>query len=167
MRSLIERHFPKLVEAGYVQTSPMDSSYNCIAFTLGDQDRWWWPPVYGKGLVSYWPPGAPVQETVEAFAEMYALYEFETCPSLEAEDGYVKVAIFAEAKEGLPAHAALQLPGGRWISKMWDQEDIAHTLEGLEGPPHYFRVSRVLKCRMAKAPAGLRKLLGRYGVFVP
>jgi len=149
-----------------VPTSPKDRSYNCIAFTLGDLDRWWWPPVYGKRFASYWPAGAPAQETVEAFAEMYALYGFETCPALEAEDGYVKVAIFAEAKEGLPAHAALQLPGGRWISKMWDQEDIMHTLEGLEGPPHYFSVSCTLKCRIARVPAGLRKLLVRYGNLV-
>jgi hypothetical protein len=53
---------------------------------------------------------------------------FEACATAELEEGHVKVAIFAEPKEDLFAHAALQLATGRWISKMGGHEDIMHTL---------------------------------------
>jgi hypothetical protein len=122
LKPLIERHFPNLVETGYLQTSPATPDYNCIAFTLGDCQRWWWPQVYGDNLQSYWPPDADPQESMAAFIRMYQLHGFELCAGAEAEDAFIKIAIFIESKEGLPAHAALQLPNGKWISKMWDQE---------------------------------------------
>ena len=112
---------------------------------------------------SYWPPEAPCQTTVDAFVAMYRQHGFEPCLSRDSEVGYVKVAILVEPSEGLVEHAAVQLPSGKWISKMGLQEDIMHKLEGLEGPPHYFHVARVLKCRLDNAPAGLREILARYG----
>jgi hypothetical protein len=125
------------LKRGFVQTSPPTPEYNCIAFTLGDLSRWWWPPVYEEMLDSFWPAGAPAQETLEAFVAMYQLFGFELCQSADLEPEYIKIALFAEATESLPAHAALQLPSGRWASKMWSEEDLMHYLDSLEGPPNH------------------------------
>jgi hypothetical protein len=51
---------------------------------------------------------------------------------VEAEPGFEKVALFADAS-GMPQHAARQLATGRWTSKLGRMEDIEHALRDLEG----------------------------------
>jgi hypothetical protein len=58
------------------------------------------------------------------------------------EEGYEKVALFALL--GAPKHAARQVPGGRWTSKLGEREDIEHELHALTGQV-YGSVARVLK----------------------
>jgi hypothetical protein len=50
--------------------------------------------------------------------------------SLEA--GFEKVALFADAQQ-TPKHAARQLQSGSWTSKLGPEEDISHSIYGLEG----------------------------------
>ena len=47
------------------------------------------------------------------------------------ESGIEKVAIYT--LNGLPKHAARQLPSGAWSSKLGNHIDIEHSLEGLAG----------------------------------
>jgi hypothetical protein len=82
-------------------TSDADESYNCIAWSLNDKRRPWWP--WPSSWV-YWPPGAPREETVHAFTRMYEILLFVKCDSADREEGYDKIAIYAN--EDLPTHAA-------------------------------------------------------------
>jgi len=126
--SPLEAAFPGLAGSGFAVTSPATEAYNCLAWAAGETDRWWWPDPMGVG---YWPGGAPREETLPAFLAAYATlgYTPTTDPSPEANTG--KVAIYACS--GLPTHAARQLPGGRWTSKLGRDADIEHALADLVG----------------------------------
>ncbi len=126
---------PLLQDEGYRVTSKASGSYNCIALSVRDHDRWYWP---GEGLApdgrnSYWPPGCTRDLTVEAFVEMFSGKGFEVCDSDDFEPGYEKVAIFV-CENGEPAHAALQRAdrNGAWRSKIGFNVDVEHELRSVE-----------------------------------
>jgi len=73
----------------------------------------------------YWPPGVLRDDSLQAFIEGYRVYGFEVCDTPDLEEGFIKIAIFAEGDE--PLHVARQLPDGRWTSKLGlEWEDIIH-----------------------------------------
>ncbi len=164
MLDRVERAFPRLVETGYVKTSEASASYNCVAFSLGDETRYWWPPIDGSRSDTYWPTESDAgQETLESFLRMYQAYGFIPCDGLEREPGFVRIAIFIGPPDDCPEHVAVQVASGKWISKMWSEEAIAHTVEALEGGPHWYRVGAVIRCEAGSIPDGLRRILDRYG----
>jgi hypothetical protein len=115
---------PNLNNYRWRATSAKSVLYNCIGWAMGEMRNWW--PVY-----YYWPPGASRAETVEACREAFEQRGFELCDSPSLESGFIKVAIYAQGGE--LTHAARQLPGGEWTSKLGMLEDIQHeTLEALE-----------------------------------
>ncbi|PSO43049.1 hypothetical protein BRC19_03300 [Candidatus Saccharibacteria bacterium QS_5_54_17] len=123
----IEKIFPAL-RGCYKVTSPQDDRYNCIAWAAGSTNRWWWPSQF-----SYWPEEAALECTIEAFEEVYRLLDYEVCEDSSLEDGYEKIAIYADS-HGIPTHAAKQLQNGKWSSKLGGFEDIEHeSLWSLEG----------------------------------
>jgi hypothetical protein len=124
----LEDVFPGLRGQPYQITSPRDHRYNCIAFAAGDDQNWWWPDAAGEDA---WPTGVVRAETVDAFREAFATLGYVVCDNDQAEAGYEKIALFTLA--GAPKHAARQLPGGRWISKLGASEDIEHELQDLTG----------------------------------
>ncbi|MCW2165431.1 hypothetical protein B0I12_002586 [Microbacterium hydrothermale] len=73
----------------------------------------------------YWPPSAPLEVTLEAFVVAYRSIGYRECQDGELEEGYEKVAIYAD-DSGNPTHASRQLPDGRWASKLGRSEDIEH-----------------------------------------
>ena len=107
----ITRCFPALLNDSYVVTSHDTPEYNCIAWAAGDTDSWWWPHPD-----SYWPAGAPVEETLTAFIQAFQTRGYESCEDGAAEAGFVKIAIYADAR-GTPTHAARQLPSGEEASR--------------------------------------------------
>jgi len=130
MVNLIEQLFPALVGTGYRITSPRDRDYNGIAWAPGDLRNWWWP---GTDLErEYWPAGFPRVWTLEIFRDVFATLGYVPCDNEAVEAGYEKVALYAN-EQGLPTHAARQLPDGRWTSKLGRMEDIEHELRALEG----------------------------------
>ena len=139
----LERLFPGLRGSSYGVTSPRERRYNCIAWVAGDTRRWWWPDVPPDDDGYYWPPGVSTEETVAAFVEAFATLGYVPGDADDQEPGWERVALFADAS-GLPTHAARQLPGGRWTSKLGRLEDIEHNLRGLEGEV-YGRVVQVLR----------------------
>lgn len=93
--------------------------------------------------VGYWPPGVPREETLAAFEAAYDTLGYSRCESAQFEPGFTKVAVYA--KGTVPAHAARQLPDGRWTSKLGEREDIEHlTPELLEGEVYGY-VSLILR----------------------
>ena len=136
--SRLEALFPRLCQTPYEITSPEDRRYNCIAWAAGCDDLWWWPvPEYGY----YWP-GACREESVAAFEQVFRSLDYLPCGHADLEGGFEKVALFV--KDGRPTHMARQLPSGQWTSKCGPLEDIAHTLDGVEGT-RYGSVATVMK----------------------
>src|ERR1700739_3378171 len=133
---------PNLREEHHAVTSPATDDYNCIAWAAGDTVNWWWPddPRIGYG---YWPKNVPRAETILAFLQAYATIGYIQCDDATLELGFEKIALYT--LNGIPTHAARQLPDGRWTSKLGPYEDIEHVnLECLQGPC-YGRIAVFLK----------------------
>lgn len=129
---LYDQDFPNLRTLGFTRTSEPDY-YNCIAFVAGDLQRKWWPGDYHPFMSpDYWPTGIPNNETLSAFTQALATVGYEPCSDGNLDIGFEKVAIYALNNE--VRHAALQQLNGTWKSKLASDEDIEHTLAGLEGP---------------------------------
>jgi len=136
----IETLFPRLSIGDYEITSPKSSEYNCIAWVVGDTERWWWPD---EMYQYYWPETILRKDTMDAFIAAYETLGFEVCTNGHLENGFEKIAIYVNSS-GNPTHAARQLPNGEWTSKLGNIEDIKHSLEGLEGS-NYGKVTSFLK----------------------
>jgi hypothetical protein len=118
---------PGLTAENYRVTSPGSWEYNCIAWAVGVTDAWWWP-VPGR----YWPPEVPREETIAAFLSAFALYGYTSSANAEIEAGAEKIVLYATGET--PTHAARQLPGGWWTSKLGPNIDIEHaTLDAIAG----------------------------------
>src|SRR2546430_15107859 len=110
----IEKLFPALQGKDYQVVRPGDEAYNCIAWAAGDTSDCWWP---ADPDLSQWPDGVPRAETLEAFRAAFATLGYVVCDGAEVELGFEKIALFTN-DQGVPKHAARQLPGGRWTSKL-------------------------------------------------
>ena len=131
----IERVFPGLTGTPWEIASPQDGTYNCVAFALGDTERWWWPislPPSG----AYWPADSPRTETVAAFRSALATFGFEPMDDETLVAGVAKVALFVKGSR--TCHIAVQRADGRWASKLGTQWDIVHPLRALEGDEYGF-----------------------------
>lgn len=127
----METTFPNLRQSQYAVTSPRTPNYNCIAWAVGDTEHWWEPIRHIPGY--YWPRRAPLAYTLESYTAALAIHGFYVCDDGEPEQGFEKIALYANT-DGQPTHAARQLASGRWTSKLGDEEDITHdSLAALEG----------------------------------
>ncbi len=127
--------FPHLSWDDAAPSSDATSAYNCFAWAAGDTQRWW-------SHRRYWPPEAPRAHTREAYQAAFEVLGYTPCGSGEFEEGYEKVAVFAD-RLGRPQHAARQLADGRWTSKLGDDIDIIHSslndvAGGIYGEPVIF-----------------------------
>lgn len=140
-----EKWWPNLLRTGYKVTSPADPYYNCFAWAAGETQLWWAPPTdpFGSFKKSYWPPGVAQENTLEAFIQAYATIGFAVCDNAELEPDFEKIVIYTT--NGIPDHAARQLPNGKWTSKIGDLEDIEHALDAFEGGKYFGKVACVLK----------------------
>ena len=121
--------FPNLSDEFFSIASPENANYNCIAWAIGDDRRWWWPNLAPS---AYWPPGFPKDETVENFVRTFSLFGFIECQDGSLEDGFEKIVLYT--KSGTPTHMARQRCDGHWWSKLGDWHDIVHeTPKGIEG----------------------------------
>ena len=136
-----ESKFPFAVKEGYHVTSDETPEYNCVAWSLEDNERWWQP---FPNDYQFWPEIASESYSTSAYKKMFMLhYRFEECDSPDFEEGYEKIAIYGSRCQF--THVARQLADGRWASKLGDWEDIEHnTLKALESQD-YGNVECVLK----------------------
>jgi len=146
----LQEIFPGLARGGYHITSRRDQRYNCIAWAAGETGSWWWPVPNAKEV--FWPSGVARLETLPAFRDALARLGYLECDGDELEAGFEKIALFAN-DQGIPLHAARQLPNGQWTSKLGELEDIEHALRDLEGA-EYGSVALVLKRPTPKAERG-------------
>ena len=118
-RERLERRHPRLLAEGYAIASPISGTYNCFAWAVG--------------------------YSIDAFVQAFSLLGFAVCESGIWEDGFEKIALYADDSTDEPTHAARQLPSGVWASKIGTWEDIIHRSEyALEGGD-YGRVARYLR----------------------
>ncbi len=128
----LARLIPSLTRDRYSVTSPSTSDYNCIAWAAEDDARWWWPlPVAGGG--NYWPASVPRECTLARFQEAFALLGYRISADAGLENGVEKLVVYVNAA-GLPTHAARQVAGGRWASKLGGFVDIEHDSPEDVGP---------------------------------
>lgn len=138
---------PGLKPGRYHVSSPETDEYNCFAWAAHADDEWWEPSGNPR---HYWPDDVPRTLTLESFIAIYEREGFEPCDTHIHEFGYEKVAIYL-ASDGLPSHAARQLPDGRWTSKLGEWPDIEHdSPEVLEGD-YYGQVSSVMRRRITES----------------
>lgn len=135
--------FSQLLAADSEQTSDEDYLYNCFGFAAGSRTQWW-QPTEGTGF--HWPPGVPMEFTLDAYRQAYESIGYSVCGGEELEEGIEKIAIFTY-EDGIPSHATRQLVDGRWTSKLGEYEDISHVLHQLEGPYPAYGTVRLLMCR--------------------
>ena len=128
---MMDAEFPNLAAEGFQETSPADLRYNCIAWSAGHDDLWWWPDA---SFVAYWPESAPRVESLEAFISAFSTLGYQPCADGSFDALFEKVAIYL--RNGRPTHAARQLADGTWTSKLGQWIDVSHTLSGLEGPEY-------------------------------
>jgi hypothetical protein len=117
-----EKNWPYLSSEGYEKTSQATWDYNCIAFAADVEVKWWWPDAYGHG---FWPISWR-EESLPCFIEAFKSIGYtghESCNG-NLEAGFEKIAIYL--LNGVPTHAAKQLPDGRWKSKLGPWADIEH-----------------------------------------
>ncbi len=124
-----EVRFSGLTPNNYSVMSPATDTYNCIAWACGIDNRLLWP----NNEDYDWPDDLPQEESIEAFTALFVSIGYEVCDNPDHEEGFEKVAIYADGDE--PTHAARQLPSGRWTSKMgYAGADIEHdSIEAVAG----------------------------------
>lgn len=122
--SLSIPEFPNTFIEPFTITSPQTTSYNCIAWAFGDDTKWYWPD---PDEMYFWPNNIPRTVEINSFIELYRLIGYEICQTDNVENNYEKIAIFID-DQGLPTHAARQLPNGYWTSKLGCEFDIQHSI---------------------------------------
>ncbi len=118
--------FPRLTAENHQVTSPPTPDYNCIAWSAGDTEHWWQP-----GL--YWPLEIDFDDCgTGALIQAFETLGYAVCDDGSLEQNFEKVALYGSVL--FYTHAARQLPGGSWTSKLGKAEDIEHqTPEVLAG----------------------------------
>ena len=124
---VILNEFPNSSVQPFSQTSHVDVNYNCIAWAADDNTRWYEPDPFGS---YYWPPNVPRDYTIEAYINLYEFLGYERCANGNLENGFIKVAIFANGD--WPTHAARQLNNGSWTSKLGKNIDVEHSIFSIE-----------------------------------
>ena len=117
------RQWPRLDPNIYRLTSAPDPNYNCVGHAM--KYKVWWEP--SGRPEHYWPRRVPLEDTMDAYIEAFRTRHFVLCETDEAEEGYEKIALYAD-EIGRFTHVAVQLPGGEWSSKLGKARDIATPL---------------------------------------
>lgn len=122
----ISQQFPQLPHGGYRKTSECSNEYNCIAWALGETNRWY-DPEFAPGFGCYWPDDVSRGRGVNAVAELFEkVAGYVHCGQSEGlEDGFQKICIYYDF-HGDFGHVALQTASGKWSSKLGGREDIEH-----------------------------------------
>ena len=120
--------FPNCARGNNEVKSDIDARYNCIAFAAGITTKKYWP---GQSPDYYWPSNIPDAESVDSFIRLFESFGYALLPggatpaNYNYAPGLQKVALYADAR-GTPTHAALQIGGNKWASKLGGWFDIEH-----------------------------------------
>ncbi|HWB22032.1 MAG TPA: hypothetical protein VG652_04000 [Gaiellaceae bacterium] len=112
---------PRLAEADHRITSK-PAEYNCVAWVTRDFAHWWAPGIH-------WPPPPFPQprgpdDDLDCYIALFELWGYELCESEAYEQGWLKLAIYADGSAF--HHVAKQLPSAAWSSKVGEAHDLRH-----------------------------------------
>lgn len=127
MREQFYQLFPQLRHTPHRFTSNENTTYNCVAWAVGEDHRWWDP---SDAQLYYWPIENH-DNSINSFLQAFQTQCFILCSDHCLEEGIEKIAIYM--KNNTFKHVARQLSTGEWTSKCGQTFDIIHTLEGLTG----------------------------------
>jgi hypothetical protein len=116
---------PNLTQDNHTEDSPSTTSYNCHAWAVGFNDRWF-------DDQNYWPDPVPRGKSLRHYRRAYESIGFRVCGGWNVEEGFEKIAIYE--RQGEVTHTARLLDSGMWTSKMGKREDITHARDALDGP---------------------------------
>jgi hypothetical protein len=123
----IELDFPSLIGKEY-ELSDENFDYNCLAYALGDEKRWWEPP---NGFEKYWPDGFNADTTVATAESIIRVSGFIVELQPSATPKTHAVAIYAQGNDW--THFA-KFSEGKWSSKLGEGHDVQDIqLQDLEG----------------------------------
>ena len=112
--------FPSLLASPHNITSEATDVYNCVAWVRRELDRWYEPEFF-------WPKGVPQpvdDDDLPCYLALFESWGYEHCAHPEYEEGYLKIAIYADANAF--QHVAKQLRDGTWSSKAGPLHDLRH-----------------------------------------
>lgn len=135
--------FPRLTPGNHRVTSPATPDYNCVAWSAGDTERWWWPG-------AYWPINIPPGDYgIGVLEQAMNALGYEDCGTLDLrpEPGFEKIALYGNSF--LFTHAARQLPTGKWTSKLGKMVDIEHDTPDDVAGSDYGEVVEIMKRPLA------------------
>ena len=95
MTKKLRRLFPRLLGGEYRLTSARSKKYNCVAWAVGQANRWRQEPPDG-----YWPDGVPEDGSIEAVVRLFESLGFSCADDSGHEVGVMKIAIYAKEAEG-------------------------------------------------------------------
>ena len=137
VRDLYDK-FPNLENSPHIVESWPTSDYNCLAWVSGSTDDWLWP---FDGYLSNNDPGE--SNPLTAIGEFIGSLGYVESVDGLLENGVEKIVVFVE--NGDPKHVAWQKENGMWTSKIGENVDMEHTLEGLAGG--IYGVPKLFFCR--------------------
>lgn len=123
---MYSRDFPNSNNLNFKITSEVTNTYNCIAWAYGTNSNRMWPNLNNY----YWPIGIPKAEHINSFIELFKSIGYDVCSNGSLENSFEKICIYE--KDGLPSHAAKQLLGGIWTSKLGLMHDVDHQEHALD-----------------------------------
>lgn len=122
--------FPNLnTDSNFIITSPTTSSYNCIAWAMGYNNRWVQPinipNIDNKNArFNWWPPGVEVSVKCEALIEAFVALGFELTDNTHYELGYDKAVLYTNGQNW--THASRIVAEGIEHSKFGESWDASH-----------------------------------------
>jgi hypothetical protein len=140
---MADLNFPRLTVDNHRKTSPATPEYNCIAWSAGDPENWWQPRFF-------WPSEVAADEFgIDVLIEAFRSLGYVLCVDDQPEPDFEKVALYGSAN--VYTHAARQLPGGWWTSKLGkaEDEDIEHETPQVLAGGAYGEVVQFMKRRTA------------------
>jgi hypothetical protein len=133
--------FPRLTPENHRTTSPATVEYNCVARAAEYAENWWQPGVY-------WPTEPPREDFgIAALEDAFKALGFVPCDDDGPESRFEKVALYRNGL--LYTHAARQLPGGKWTSKLGKAEGIEHDTPDVVAGGIYGEVVEIMR-RLAR-----------------
>ncbi len=140
----LEEDFPNLPRWDYTVTGPATNDYNCFGWALCSR-------IYGRRVPRN------VDDPLAWVDRLYTDAGWVRSGSCDPELCKRKIAIYC--KDDVPTHAAKQLVGRLWSSKLGDLQRIVHAGTGaLEGPV-YGTVCRCYERTLQQLLADARRVL--------
>ena len=137
----LEWRHPRLRHEEYRITSDHSIRYNCVAWALGENHRWY---QVGREPNWYWPPDVPADGTFESYVALFVRAGYSPCDAPDWEPGYEKVALYAD-EQGEFKHVAKMKDSDSWMSKVGSLDDIEHRTPDVFDSDRLGTVRRVLR----------------------